>query len=147
MVCNYCKEHFYKPKRFLKEKNYCGKKCYATSSRKRRELSCDYCGNSFQRTISNLGKSRSGLYFCSRKCKDIAQKIENGFTEMHPPHFSQTESKSYRKRAFRIYPHECACCGYGKERVLQVHHIDGDRSNNKKENPYTGFDLFKGTLN
>lgn len=134
VVCDSCREPFFKPTRFLKEKNYCSTRCSAIASRKRIDLNCAYCGESFQRTPSNLGNSRSGLYFCSRKCKDTAQRIENGFTEMHPPFFSQEESKDYRKKAFRLYPTKCSCCGYNKEKVLQIHHIDGDRSNNKKEN-------------
>ncbi len=42
--------------------------------------------------------------------------------------------KNYRKIAFDSYPPICACCGFGIPEVLEVAHIDGERSNNKINN-------------
>jgi|SRR3989304_9171890 len=36
----------------------------------------------------------------------------------------------YRKLAFSTYPPICAHCGFGIPEVLEVAHIDGNRSNN-----------------
>ena len=41
----------------------------------------------------------------------------------------------YHRVAFSTYPHECCVCGYNEfTEILEVHHIDGDRSNNEPEN-------------
>jgi predicted restriction endonuclease len=41
---------------------------------------------------------------------------------------------NYRKLAFSHYPPFCAHCGYGIPDVLEVAHIDGDRTNNAISN-------------
>ena len=41
---------------------------------------------------------------------------------------------NYRKLAFSHYPPFCAHCGYGIPDVLEVAHINGDRSNNTLPN-------------
>ncbi|MDP1588949.1 MAG: HNH endonuclease [Prosthecobacter sp.] len=41
---------------------------------------------------------------------------------------------NYRKLAFAKYPPVCAHCGFGISDVLEVAHIDGDRSNNDLSN-------------
>ena len=41
---------------------------------------------------------------------------------------------NYRKRAFDTYAHECAHCGFGVVPVLEVAHIEGDRTNNDVRN-------------
>lgn len=41
----------------------------------------------------------------------------------------------YRDRAFIAYPHQCNKCNYDKIiNILEVHHIDCDRNNNKINN-------------
>jgi len=45
---------------------------------------------------------------------------------------SSNFSKKYRKLCFKYHKHECVVCGENK--ILDVHHYDEDRSNNKKEN-------------
>jgi len=44
------------------------------------------------------------------------------------------KSIDYRKIAFKAYDPVCVHCGFGIISVLEVAHIDGDRSNNKLEN-------------
>ena len=41
---------------------------------------------------------------------------------------------NYRKLAFSHYPQVCAHCGFGIPDVLEVAHIDGNRSNNAASN-------------
>jgi len=41
---------------------------------------------------------------------------------------------SYRQLALDNYPPICAHCGFGVPEVLEVAHLDGDRSNNAVEN-------------
>ena len=69
----------------IKERNrgnarYCSLSC--SSGRKRVQTSVpncvcalETCGKEFYRSPSKLEKSSSGFRFCSRKCKDTAQRI------------------------------------------------------------------------
>lgn len=41
---------------------------------------------------------------------------------------------SYRKAAFQTYAPICAYCGFGVPEILEVAHLDGDRSHNALEN-------------
>lgn len=98
---------------------------------------CDYCQKDFFRTPSKLENSKSGLHFCSRECKDLAQQLESGdkFQTIRPKHYGLIEGKNYREKAFRYYLHKCACCGYDEdEDILEVHHIDENREHNNIEN-------------
>ena len=101
-------------------------------------LTCNMCGEQFSRRISNLFKSKSGLRFCSRKCKDQAQRLESGIEEIHPPHYGtagEVHSYTYREIAFRHHPAKCNRCGYDRYKsVLRVHHIDRDRTNRDPDN-------------
>ena len=136
--CDYCGKTFLKAKRFVKngKKNFCCKECiYKSNVKPRIRLQCDYCGKTFERLEEKLKGSKSGYYFCSKKCKDLAQKIESGFIKMIPSHYNNGDYIDYRKVAFENYEHKCHVCGYNEhEELLQVHHIDTNRFNNIKEN-------------
>ena len=135
VICNFCGKNFLKAKRFYKpgEKNFCCKQHQLNSLKKPKvKVICALCGKEFYRNPSSLKGSKSGLYFCNRKCKDKAQRIENGIPEICPPHYGKGKNlRSYRKVAFKKYKKECEICGYNEHfEVLQVHHIDSDRTNN-----------------
>lgn len=101
------------------------------------ECTCDFCGKKFFRPASKVSRGKSGLNFCNRECKDNAQRIESGerFEEMRPDHYDNGNGVHYRAAAFRTYEHCCAVCGWGEdEDILEVHHIDENRSNNKVDN-------------
>lgn len=97
------------------------------------EVTCAYCNKKFKKRLSRLEDSKSGLYFCCREHKDLAQRLDSGqqFNNMRPEHYGVNESSSsYRKLAFRNYSHKCAICGWDEdEDILQVHHIDENRLN------------------
>jgi len=141
--CKQCKQTFDAELREHNRGNahFCSRKCVGLyksihySSQKPHNTTCDHCGNTFYRSESKQQNSKSGLQFCSRKCKDTAQRIEHGFTEMQPSHYCQDESTMYRDKAFRNFPHKCNRCGYDKHiSILQVHHKDRNRKNNKLDN-------------
>lgn len=103
---------------------------------KRTSVECAYCGKKFDLLSSKLDKSKSGLHFCCREHKDLAQRIDSGcdFDIIRPEHYGTT-SKNYRDIAFRNYSHKCAVCNWDEdEDVLEVHHIDENRNHNEKEN-------------
>lgn len=101
------------------------------------EFVCAYCGQKFLRAPSKV-VAKSGLQFCCREHKDLAQRIASGkqFDEMRPNHYGSIDSGTgYRTIALRTYPHKCAICGWDEdEDILQVHHIDENRRNAKPEN-------------
>ena len=132
--CNTCEKTFKKATRHIKRrpnsKHYCSIKCSSIGSRNRTLLTCANCKKQFTRKKSHL-LSKSGLYFCCRKCKDEAQRIGG---PIKLSHYGNGES-DYRKTAFETYANKCAICNYDKYKsVLEVHHIDGNRENNSKEN-------------
>ena len=99
-------------------------------------LQCDYCGEDFFKPKSKIN-SKSGFNFCCREHKDLAQSLASGpkFSLMRPKHYSEEESQNYRKKAFVNQNRVCAVCGWAEdEDILEVHHLDENRSNNKIEN-------------
>ena len=102
----------------------------------RTTVECAYCGKVFSKPNSKLN-SKSGLYFCCREHKDLAQRIDSGkqFDSIRPEHYNKEGTTNYRKIAFDNYAHKCAVCGWNEdEDILQVHHIDENRKNGNKEN-------------
>lgn len=96
---------------------------------------CAYCHKIFFREPSKLNNSKSGLVFCCREHKDLAQQIDSGnqFDNIRPSHYHNGEN--YRQRAFRKYQPECSVCGWDEDiDVLEVHHIDENRQNNDLSN-------------
>jgi len=85
----------------------CGKEFICCKGSKREKKTCSYgCSNSFFRS----GR-RNGCY-----------KKEAGIT-------------TYRKRAILAFGKKCENCSYDEHpELLQVHHIDSDRTNHKLEN-------------
>ena len=132
--CDYCNKEYLKAKRFIKKgrKNFCCRKCHSEGTKKPRiKLKCDHCNKEYEVLKSRLKNSKSGYHFCSRECKDLAQRIGNGLIKMWPDHYKNGEYADYRKLAFENYKHECELCGYNEHiELLHVHHIDKNRKNN-----------------
>ena len=102
------------------------------------ECECAYCHKMFLRKPSQMQNSKSGLYFCCREHKDLAQRIESGdsFQKIRPNHYNTGNGiNTYRDRAYKKYPHKCSICGWDEdEDILEVHHIDEDRQHNDLNN-------------
>ena len=115
----------YKPRQ-----RFCSLKRKGYASKKRVTLKCCWCKKEFKRRSCDIN---SEYNFCSRVCKETAQSLDGGFTEIQPDHYG---TKSYyRDDAFNSYSHKCEVCGYNEHvELLQVHHIDSNRKNNNIEN-------------
>jgi hypothetical protein len=97
-------------------------------------VSCAYCGIDFYLKKSRLKRSKSGLFFCSRSHKDLAQRL-GGIKEIMPSHYGTAKIPNYREIAKRHYEQVCRSCGWDKyPDILEVNHIDFDRSNNDPSN-------------
>jgi 5-methylcytosine-specific restriction endonuclease McrA len=140
--CLNCGNHFYGSFNEHKRGNakFCTRGCASQYNQRERykdlplNCECAYCKRPFHRAENKIKISKSGLQFCSRNCKDIAQRISSGFTEIQPSHYGTGDS-DYRSIAFTAHPHKCNKCPYDRHpEVLQVHHKDRNRSNNTPEN-------------
>jgi phage terminase large subunit GpA-like protein len=78
--------------------------------------------------------SKSGHYFCCRKHKDLAQRL-GGVEAIMPTHYGTAVIPDYREIAKRHYPQACNRCGWDEyPDVLEVNHVDIDRTNNDPSN-------------
>jgi len=119
------------------KRHYCSHKCRCEAKSKHgtTEVSCAYCFKTFSKVNSRLGSgvTKSGLHFCSRLCKDQAQRL-GGLKEIQPPHYGTSKTRSGADHFYRDAEKICVGCQETKEYLLSVHHIDGDMANNKDEN-------------
>lgn len=136
--CSFCQEAFDVDPREVRRGNgrFCSLSCSGRSRANRdRELNCvcAWCSKPFYRATNKKLRSRSGLQFCTRHCKDRAQRI-GGVKEIHPVHYGVTAS-DYRTLALRTLESRCNKCGYNSiVEVLHVHHRDENRNNNSLDN-------------
>ncbi len=93
-------------------------------------VECAECETSFYKNESAKKKSKSGLFFCSRACKDSAQRI-GGIKEIMPAHYD-SGLKNYRAICWRHHKKECVVCG--EDKVVAVHHYDENHDNNDPNN-------------
>ena len=118
--------------------SFCSLSCASNYKHIKKEkinnIVCDFCFKEYYTTKSRLSNSKSGFHFCSRKCKDQAQQLKNGFTAIHPPHYG-SGSSGYREIALRDLPNKCNRCGYDKcSGALEVHHKNRNRLFNDVSN-------------
>ncbi len=131
--CLRCGEPFITEPKYIKRGHgkYCSPSCSSRSKPKKLHkpnATCSQCQKLFWRSPSRFKKSKTGYLFCCRKCKDTAQQ-DGGIIDIRPKTYTGVDS--YRQIARRAHGKVCAGCGYKRDnRVLQVHHIDKDRTNN-----------------
>jgi Zn finger protein HypA/HybF involved in hydrogenase expression len=145
--CLNCFKEFNSPLKEIKRGN--GKLCSISCSNNFRKgvrkvipnVVCRMCNTSFYKIKSSQKLSRTGLFFCTRKCKDMAQRLESGVHELNESRInasklrSKRESREYSAIAKRNHPLRCNKCQYDKIiQVLEVHHKDRNRKNNNVEN-------------
>jgi len=94
------------------------------------QFNCALCQISFYRENRHVNNSKSGLRFCSRRCKDEGQKLKYNLTEIWPHHYGV--NSNYRKTAFDNLENKCNKCGFTK--ALIVHHKNRNRKDNSIEN-------------
>jgi hypothetical protein len=98
-------------------------------------VNCRYCKKDFYISASKRRNSKSGLYFCGREHKYLAQRIRSGIADIWPDHYTDGKHINYRKFALDNHGQYCHICNYNRHpSVLQVHHIDHDRLNNELSN-------------
>jgi hypothetical protein len=93
---------------------------------------CHHCGKEIYRRQADIRKSRSKLFFCDHSCRATwTNSLRAG--ENHP-NWKKGEG-AYRDIILRSSVDQvCARCGNADPRLLAVHHLDQDRTNNSLEN-------------
>ena len=129
--CGYCKKEFLRANcRKIKTKPFCTKKCADSSRSTLIDVDCAYCKGEIKIRSKLLLKSKSGLAFCDRKCKDLAQRINSGIPISPEIYGTGIQFKQNLEKS----KGSCSSCGKCQKYTLNIHHIDGDRSNNNLNN-------------
>jgi len=145
--CLYCQKEFEpdgsvnrrKRPKSPNEGKFCSVSCGRTWNNKHRtplqpNVQCAYCYKDFYMNTSKKKNSKSGLFFCCREHKDLAQRIEYNLREIWPDHYNDGIS-SFREIILRNKEARCEICNFNKvPEILQVHHVDRDRTNNSLTN-------------
>lgn len=126
IVCKFCNSKFLT--RVKNDRKYCSRKCSDSDSIKV-ELECKWCNSKFLRNPSKV----SEICFCSRKCKDEAQRI-GGVKEIMPAHYGTSSKHNYERLIENTPNPKCVGCQENTRYLLCVHHIDGNRENDSLEN-------------
>ena len=140
-ICLECKTEFQADEREIRRGNakFCSLKCSGkhrskTISVKEPNVICSYCSIPIYKPQARIKNSKTGVFFCCREHKDLAQRL-GGVAAIQPAHYGTAKVPEYRKKAFAAYPHKCSECGWDTySDVLQVHHMDKDRTNNSVNN-------------
>src|SRR4030066_1211949 len=133
--CKICRSKFYAKPRHIKIGwgKYCSNKCKFRAQKNGRVVKCANCSKNIYRTPIESSKSKSGLFFCSKSCHAVWAN-KNTRTGRNNPNWV-TGVSTYRKLLTRnLGELKCKYCGFSDQRVLVVHHKDGNRSNNKLTN-------------
>ena len=140
--CLTCQISFQAPLKEIRRGNgkYCSLRCSVqANSIKFKKLrvpntTCAWCAKEFWMPPRRKTYSKSGLNFCTRLCKDHAQRL-GGLEAIQPDHYGTGTSVHYRALALRSLPNRCASCSFEQvPEVLEVNHKDFDRSNNRLSN-------------
>ncbi len=104
-TCMHCEQHFEARASEVKQGKYkyCSRPCAEAARTKKvhvPNVACARCEKAIWRTPSVLVKSKSGLFFCSRACKDSAVR-ERSVPEVVPAHYDT--SKQMQRGG-------CLCC-------------------------------------
>lgn len=123
--CSICEKAIYRRPGVLKAhdgKAFCSQACYGKSCRQ--EVPCPVCGKLL---LSGLNKKT-----CSRECSN---KYRAGIKyKIGRPRDKAKTAYLLKLRLLETRGKKCEKCNYNKTEILQVHHKDRNRENNKLEN-------------
>lgn len=134
VACQICKTNFY-VKPFHQKKGwgkYCSKNCQNQAQLTSIYVLCKICSTEIKKTPTQLKHSKSQNYFCSKSCQT---KWRNTVYVGTKHHSWINGINAYRKIMRRAKTKEiCTHCQLADKRVLIVHHLDHDRTNNVVSN-------------
>jgi hypothetical protein len=93
------------------------------------EKECPVCGNKFQ-TSKGAPKEKKT---CGHRCANtFCSSIKGWGNYKHGGYSNGGTDSFYRVICFEYWPRKCALCNWTK--IIDVHHIDGDNTNNNPLN-------------
>lgn len=132
--CKICSKDFYaKPSWILRgHGRYCSPPCQYLGRRNGKMVSCYICSKEVYKSKKSLDHSKSKKYFCSKSCQTRWRNTEF----IGPKHANWVHGKYVYKSILRRnkVPEICVLCKVKDSRVLAVHHIDHNHSNNVLKN-------------
>lgn len=132
--CEVCNKEFYIKPSHQKRGwgKFCSIKCRTKAQFKGKVVKCFNCGENIYRSLSQLKKSKSGKYFCTKSCQTHWRN--KYFVEEKHANW-RNGIRTYRKileRSGKV-PY-CVLCNNKDKRILTAHHKDRNRNNNKLSN-------------
>lgn len=98
------------------------------------KVKCANCNIEIEKVKSQLNRSKTGNYYCSKSC---ATTNNNRLFKRGKSHPNFIDGSSYYRKIVleNLDNPKCERCGYSKSiKALHVHHKDGNRKNNEIEN-------------
>ncbi|HLC44625.1 MAG TPA: HNH endonuclease signature motif containing protein [Patescibacteria group bacterium] len=135
LKCKLCDTDFYAKPRHIRMGwgKYCSGKCSFNDRRKGEWVNCGTCKTFTYKQPRALKASKSKKYFCNKSCFAV-WKNKNILTGENHVNWKNGEN-SYRSIMKRNnILQACKRCQVDDARVLVVHHLDKDRSNNSLKN-------------
>ena len=133
--CRICGIDFYVKPSHLQRGwgKYCSKKCQRKSQFTGEDIECYMCKKEIYRTPKDVQRSKSGKFFCDKTCQT---RWRNSLVFIGERHANWAGGRaSYRARMQKTaIPQKCCLCLIKDKRILAVHHLDHNRSNNVIEN-------------
>jgi len=136
-ICTNCSRKIYKKPSHLSNNyiHFCNRKCMNEYNKSRSSATletCAECTKNIFRTNSQRRKSLSGIFFCSKLCGN-KYKSKRKMTKW--PINNPKNHRSRKKIILERSGFSCQKCGYKEDsRMLDIHHHDGDHSNNDWNN-------------
>ena len=143
--CCGCENKFNAPLKEVKRGNgrFCSVSCgskYRIRVKTGDIITCVMCGGHKYKTKSKI-KSKSKLNFCSRRCKELAQRRKSSYYHLLSPHKNKEVMgvNTYRKDFMdSLTEIKCNRCEYNKLiEILEVHH----KNRNRKDNHFKNLEL------
>lgn len=132
--CAVCEKEFYAKPWHLRKgwSKHCSRACANIGVRRGQEVECATCGKKIYRSPKDLARSKSSKYFCNKHCQTLWRN-KTFVGELHGNYKSgRAAYRSILSRTNRA--RTCEVCATKDARILQVHHIDRNRTNNKTSN-------------
>jgi hypothetical protein len=132
--CEVCKKGFRRKRSqvLLAKRHYCSIDCQNLDKRLGKIISCFICSKKVYKKNKDLQNSQSKKYFCSIICSN--QWLGTRLRSQKSPNWVNGKA-TYRKILQRTDCKKlCKLCQDNDERILLVHHINQDRTDNSIKN-------------
>jgi|SRR3989344_975662 len=135
VLCKVCRKEFYaKPSQRRRGwGRFCSSLCQYKSYLTGKLVKCGICDKKIWRTPQDVRRSKSGKFFCGKKCQTLWRNRE--FSGPRHSQWKNGESIEYRERLINSGAKWiCRRCHLRDKRVLVVHHLDKNRRNSSIQN-------------